>query len=96
MGDHRTVTISDGKARRLANEWHGGQSSPLYALSSSGAIVDGVLKELMYCRNHLFLDLKAGKKVKTEFMELKQLYRYCRIRNPRGPVKDWYELEFDK
>jgi hypothetical protein len=33
-----TVTISDGQARRIASEWHGGMSSALYSVASSGAI----------------------------------------------------------
>ena len=32
------VMISDGQARRIASEWHGGMSSALYSLASSGAI----------------------------------------------------------
>jgi hypothetical protein len=33
-----TGMISDGQVRRIAADWHGGMSSALYSLASSGAI----------------------------------------------------------
>lgn len=57
-GDTRTVwsgvieaensgeTISEDVARLIASQWHGGQSSPLYAFSSSGVIIDGLETEI--------------------------------------------------
>ena len=33
-----TSMITDGQARRIASDWHGGMSSALYSLASSGAI----------------------------------------------------------
>jgi hypothetical protein len=33
-----TFVISDGQARRIASEWHGGMGSALYSLASSGAV----------------------------------------------------------
>ena len=33
-----TAVITDGQARRIASDWHGGISSALYSLASSGAI----------------------------------------------------------
>lgn len=38
--------ITDGQARRIASEWHGGQGSALYSLVSCGAIQDGLLAEI--------------------------------------------------
>jgi len=38
--------INEEKARRIASEWHGGKSSPLYAFSSSGIILDGLEYEI--------------------------------------------------
>lgn len=38
--------ISDGKARRLASEWHGGQWTAIYSFASSGAISPGLLTEI--------------------------------------------------
>jgi hypothetical protein len=41
------VMISDGQARRIASEWHGGMPSALYSLASSGAIdLDRVRDEI--------------------------------------------------
>ncbi|HEX5522795.1 MAG TPA: hypothetical protein VFX53_05075 [Pedococcus sp.] len=37
---------SDGQARRIASEWHGGQSSALYSLASCGAITPEVAGEI--------------------------------------------------
>lgn len=46
------VMISDGQARRIASEWHGGMSTALHSLASSGAIDldrvrDEISRELM-------------------------------------------------
>jgi hypothetical protein len=38
--------IDGGEARIIASEWHGGQTSALYAFSSSGAFVDGLQYEI--------------------------------------------------
>jgi hypothetical protein len=38
--------LDEMSARRLASEWHGGQSSPLYAFASSGTITDGLIREI--------------------------------------------------
>ena len=34
------MALTTGQVRRIANEWHGGQTSALLALASTGAIVD--------------------------------------------------------
>lgn len=42
-----TFMISDGQARRIASDWHGGMPSALYSLASSGAIdLDRVRDEI--------------------------------------------------
>lgn len=38
--------IDHATARAIASQLHGGQTSPLYALASSGAVVDGLSAEL--------------------------------------------------
>jgi hypothetical protein len=38
--------IDEAEARHIASEWHGGQASPLYAFSSSGAILPGLQGEI--------------------------------------------------
>ena len=35
--------------RETASEWHSGQSSPLYAFSSSGTMLDGLAAEVREC-----------------------------------------------
>lgn len=45
--DKVIVVISDGQARCIAADWHGGMCSALYSLASSGAIdLDGVRREI--------------------------------------------------
>ncbi|MGH8967117.1 MAG: hypothetical protein ACRDXB_17565 [Actinomycetes bacterium] len=38
--------LSRGQARRIASEWHGGQTSALYELCSAGHISDDTLSEI--------------------------------------------------
>lgn len=40
-------STTDTRARKIASEWHGGQSSPLYALASTGSILDGISSEIV-------------------------------------------------
>lgn len=39
-------TISEGEARLIASQWHGGQNSPLYAFASSGTILPDLADEI--------------------------------------------------
>lgn len=41
--------IDEATARGIASEWHGGQSSCLYAFSSSGTLQDGIEGEIEAC-----------------------------------------------
>lgn len=41
--------ISREEARRIAQDWHGGQFSPLYALVSSGTLTPGANAEVWDC-----------------------------------------------
>lgn len=43
---HQGRTIDDATARMIAAQLHSGQASALYALASSGAVVDGLRDEL--------------------------------------------------
>ena len=38
--------MTEAEARRIAGEWHGGQSSPLYAFASSGSLSQPILDEI--------------------------------------------------
>lgn len=40
------------RIRHCASEWHGGQWSPFYALSSSGTITLGLRREANSCLDH--------------------------------------------
>lgn len=80
------MTISDGEARRIASEWHGGQSSPLYALSSSGAIVAEVREEIEECRQAGTIESDA---------ELPRLDAYVAEHGERGPVPGWSDVQFE-
>lgn len=48
-----TGLLAHHSARNIAAEWHGGQASALYALTSSGAIADGAEAEARRCANGL-------------------------------------------
>lgn len=78
--------ITDAQARTVAADWHGGQSSPLYALASSGAIpdVDAV-------RGEISADLSTVD-VGTERRPLLALDTYVREHGQRGPVSGWAAL----
>ena len=47
-------------ARRLASLWHNGQTSALYALSSTGAISDGLLGECRRLERDIHNQLGKG------------------------------------
>lgn len=81
-----TNSIMDLTARSIACEWHGGQWSPLYALCSSGAIVEGVEAEITECLQSVADD-------DTEFSEarLVALLGYVQEHGIRGPVFKWAE-----
>jgi hypothetical protein len=72
-----SVTITEKTARRIASEWHGGQTSLLYAFASSGAIVSGIRSEiaqcLAWCKDHNALTY-----------ELELLRAYVNVNSPKG------------
>jgi hypothetical protein len=49
MTDLHRSPLHESDARRIASEWHGGQASPLYAFSSTGTILPGLLSEINQC-----------------------------------------------
>lgn len=75
QGDEDTM-ITVETARRIASEWHGGQSSPLYAFASSGTVLPGVVEEVEY-------DISAERHdqsvPKHEIDELVSLLEYLRV-----------------
>lgn len=45
----RRGTVTYKRAQRIAYEWHGGKSSPLYAFASTGSRIAGLLAEIDDC-----------------------------------------------
>lgn len=77
--------ICDGQARRIASEWHGGQSSALYSLASSGAIsLDRVRDEIS--RELMKLDVGEARR------ELLALDKYTQKTGERAAVAEWFRL----
>lgn len=76
--------ITDLQARIIASEWHGGQRSPLYALTSTGAIVEGVEREIME-------DIAYPSTDSTETARLNSLLDYVEAKGERGPQSGWSE-----
>ena len=86
--------ISDAWARRTAAEWHGGQSSALYMLASSGAThdawhgLDDLLDEITAGSGHVDADLLTG----GDLGALADLCAYVTAVGPRGPQQGWAAL----
>ena len=61
--------ITPEKARRIAYDWHGGQSSPMYAFASSGLVADlpALVAEIDDCKRY---------GLSTQLRELNQLRRF--------------------
>lgn len=80
--------LSDGAARRIASDWHGGQASALYMLASTGATTDP-----RYSVDDLLAEVECAASDATEgTAELDMLAEYVRTVGPRGPVADWANL----
>jgi len=77
--------INDGQARRIAADWHGGMSSALYSLASSGAIdVERVRGEIS-CE---LRQLDVGE-VRRELLALD---KYVRTAGTRPAQAGWSRL----
>ena len=80
--------LTDGQARRIASDWHGGQWSKLYSLASTGSTeddngsTDALLGEI---------DRELGNATEGQ-AELAQLGDYVRQAGARGPVPGWANL----
>ncbi|SEP50638.1 hypothetical protein SAMN04489732_114225 [Amycolatopsis saalfeldensis] len=77
--------ISDGQARRIASDWHGGMSSALYSLASSGAI------DLDHARDEISRELQSLD-VGEVRRELLALDKYVRTAGERTAVAEWFRL----
>jgi antirestriction protein len=74
--------IDDRTARYIASQLHGGQSSALYSLASSGAV-----------RSEVFAELNNGSADQPEHVRgwLTSLTVYCELRGESGPINGWVE-----
>lgn len=79
------VMISDGQARRIASDWHGGMSSALYSLASSGAV------DLDRARDEISRELR-NLDVGEIRRELLALDKYVRTAGERTAVAEWFRL----
>ena len=77
--------IDHATARAIAAQLHGGQTSPLYTLASSGAIVEGLPAELDAWRE----DNETGVEVEPW---LDALDEYLSARDDPSPVEGWSKL----
>lgn len=76
----RGITLAT--ARKIASDWHGGQFSPLYALASTGTVVDGVAVEVRYCLDNLS-PLTYAASVQRERKRLTQLLKFVGVYEKR-------------
>lgn len=77
---HEVWVIERPEARRIASEWHGGQSSKLYAFASTGAILEGITNEIF--------DTGTDPAVQVGEDRYK-LYEYITAHGLRGPQQGW-------
>lgn len=78
--------INDTQARKIASEWHSGGGSPLYVLSSTGAISNETVDEINEnIREQSTLD---------GYSDLYDLRDYCQYHGIRGPQDGWANLNW--
>lgn len=82
--------ITDGKARRIASEWHSGLSSALYKFTSTGAIVLGLWHDIADCQADAYVH--RSHYTDQDRADLAALYSYADSAGERGPQCGWAEL----
>ncbi len=82
---HDHGRISNGQARVIASQWHGGQASALYSLTSCGAINVTKLTREIEANLHRRND-------QSMIGELAALLGYVHHHGERGPVEGWSKL----
>lgn len=80
----RGQVINDGQARVIASDWHGGQGSSMYSLTSCGAIDDRLHDEI----EQAIREASIGQRR----LSLLALDRYVRQAGERGPISGWSGL----
>lgn len=86
------MIITDLAARKIATDWHGGQQSALYALSSTGAIAEGAEAELN--REIIYNRDTQQHTICTECQRLADLLAYVLYHGIRGSQPNWSELHW--
>lgn len=82
------------RVRELAASWHSGMSSPLYALASSGAIVDGCAEEVERAVSEAERFGRVDSLYSADVAPLRHLLIYVQSNGPRGPVEGWSDIRF--
>jgi hypothetical protein len=83
-------SITDLQARVVASAWHGGQSSALYSLASTGAIRTDLGDEIRACIGHV--PMQDG--MSTDEAALHALRLYVENIGERGYVAGWSDLRW--
>lgn len=85
--------ISDGAARRIASEWHGGQRCPLLSFATTGMIDDlvqeAVQREIAHLSGNSDIDLAADGYAASARADLEALAAYLEEEGHRTPVAGW-------
>lgn len=87
------MIISDGKARRIAAEWHGGQTSGLCSFATTGAIgglvIGEVDAEIDHLEAHPNRSLDFAAEYAANLADLTALAAYLEHHGERTPVPGW-------
>lgn len=86
--------ITDVEARKRASERHEGQGSALYALASTGAILDGCSEEIQAALDGCLSDRQTDEEWEEHYVELHGLLDYVQRLGSRGPQKGWNGLSW--
>lgn len=81
------MSITDGRARRIAADWYGGQGSALWSFATTGEIRD--LDELT---DDIYWQLQQVRLPDSDDRELRELLRYVETAGPRPPPPGWSRL----
>jgi len=83
--------LPDAVARRIAAEWHGGQTSALLTLATTGAITADALDEV---DAELAGTVPGDHELADERADLIALRDYIAQTGERGPVHGWSRIRF--
>jgi hypothetical protein len=90
--NHETI-IADSTARRIALQWHGGQTSALYSFGSCGAIdYEAVEPEVQSCLRDCDPSTDEGL---ADWAALQFLSGYLAVKGDRDAIPGWHRLTDD-